>query len=161
MRIFRIFFLLYLLAFATGFSQTQSLKVIKVIDGDTYYCLDKNEKKYKIRLKGTDCPELNQKFGKKAKENVENLILNKWVEVVFDDKDIYNRKLAWIYLPNEGVLNEIVLINGWAWPYPLNNPKIDQKMIQLATKAKSAKLGLWADPNPIPPWEWRKKKKKN
>ena len=29
-------------------------------------------------------------------------------------------------------------------------------LAQLEREARAAKRGLWADPNPIPPWEWPK-----
>jgi endonuclease YncB( thermonuclease family) len=29
----------------------------------------------------------------------------------------------------------------------------------LEKEAREARIGLWVDPNPIPPWEWRKQSK--
>ena len=31
---------------------------------------------------------------------------------------------------------------------------------ELEIKARDSKIGLWQDPNPIAPWDWRKSKKK-
>jgi len=30
----------------------------------------------------------------------------------------------------------------------------------LEKEAREAKKGLWADPQPVPPWEWRKRKER-
>ena len=27
---------------------------------------------------------------------------------------------------------------------------------QLETEAREGKRGLWVEPNPVPPWEWRR-----
>jgi micrococcal nuclease len=35
-----------------------------------------------------------------------------------------------------------------------------QELAKVEVAAKEAKKGLWADPKPVPPWEYRKMKKK-
>ncbi|MCY2987044.1 MAG: lamin tail domain-containing protein [Planctomycetota bacterium] len=35
----------------------------------------------------------------------------------------------------------------------------DQALAKLEAEARQSKLGLWADPNPVPPWDWRKAQK--
>ena len=35
----------------------------------------------------------------------------------------------------------------------------DPELAKAEAAAKEAKKGLWVDPDPIPPWEWRKKKR--
>jgi len=32
--------------------------------------------------------------------------------------------------------------------------------VVLEAEAREAKKGLWADPQPVPPWEWRKRKER-
>jgi endonuclease YncB( thermonuclease family) len=41
-----------------------------------------------------------------------------------------------------------------AWVY--REYSKDQELFRLAEEAKAKGLGLWADPSPIPPWEWRR-----
>ena len=46
---------------------------------------------------------------------------------------------------------------GMAWVYPRYAPK-DSPLYGVQGEAKAAKFGLWADNEPVPPWEWRKAK---
>ena len=32
----------------------------------------------------------------------------------------------------------------------------DRELARLESEARAARLGLWSQPNPVPPWEWRK-----
>ncbi len=36
----------------------------------------------------------------------------------------------------------------------------DTVLERLEKEAREAKKGLWDDPQPVPPWEWRKRKKR-
>lgn len=142
-----------------GYSQPINLKINRIIDGDTYYGTDSLEKQYKIRLKDVDCPEMKQKYGKNAKEFAEKMVLGSWVRVEFAGSDKYKRTLAWVFLPDQTVLNELLVRRGWAWPYESKNLKPSKRLEMLKEKAKNEKIGLWQEQNPIPPWEFRSKKK--
>ncbi len=49
----------------------------------------------------------------------------------------------------------MMVVNGYAWHYVQYAP--DNKELAAAEKpARELKLGLWADPGAIPPWDWRK-----
>lgn len=43
---------------------------------------------------------------------------------------------------------------GFAWVY--RQYATDRSLDALEAAARKAGRGLWADANPIPPWEWRK-----
>jgi putative transposase len=45
----------------------------------------------------------------------------------------------------------------WCWWYRKYAPE-DTKLEGLEKDARDAKKWLWADPHPMPPWEWQKKK---
>ena len=86
------------------------------------------------------------------------MIANRVVEVKPITKDRYGRTVGYIYFNGEDVNLEIVKA-GYAWVYRRYAPKPKSKADTYfagENQAKNRKLGLWADPHPVPPWEWRK-----
>jgi len=133
-------------------SQTLTGKVIAVTDGDTIVLLVETQQ-YKIRLNGIDCPEKKQAFGSQAKQFTSERVYGQSVRAVVKDKDRYGRLVCDIYLPNGEKLNEEIVRNGFAWHYKKYSK--DKKLAGLEIQARNNRLGLWSDPNPIPPWEYR------
>lgn len=68
-------------------------RVVGIHDGDSFTLIDDNNIQYKIRLHGIDCPELNQPFGKAAKQFVSDLIFGQYVNVETNKKDRYGRTI--------------------------------------------------------------------
>ena len=108
----------------------------------------------KIRLHGIDCPESSQAFGSEASKFTEDLSLKKTVTVVETDKDKYGRTVAIVLLPDKRILNHELVVAGFAWWYQQYAPN-DKALQILHADARTNKRGLWADPNPIPPWDFR------
>ena len=131
-------------------------KVVAVLDGDTIEILDSNNKTYRIRLSGIDCPEKAQAFGQKAKQFTSDLCFGKSVKVIVHSTDRYGREIGDIVLSDGTVVNEELVGAGFAWHYKQYSS--DAGLAKLEVEARKKKLGLWADPNPIPPWEFRRKK---
>ena len=52
-------------------------------------------------------------------------------------------------------LNQELVKQGWCWWYRKYAPG-DTVLEGLEKDAREARRGLWADPQPVPPWEWRK-----
>ena len=52
-------------------------------------------------------------------------------------------------------VNQVQVNEGWCWWFSKFAPK-DSVLQQFAQEAKEAKKGLWADPNPTPPWLYRR-----
>ena len=131
-------------------------KIVGVSDGDTLKVMNEGRAE-KVRLLGIDCPEKAQAYGKKAKQFASDLAFGKVVTVKFSNRDLYGRILGEVWLENGRSLNQELLKAGLAWWYRRYSK--DKALEKMETEARKAKKGLWADPNPIPPWEWRKSKK--
>ena len=72
------------------------------------------------------------------------------------DVDRYGRTVGEVILPDGRVLNHELVRAGLAWWYRRYAPD-DKTLEQLERGARGANRGLWADPNPVPPWEWRRR----
>jgi endonuclease YncB( thermonuclease family) len=127
-------------------------KCVGVSDGDTISVMHEG-KAEKIRLYGIDCPEKGQPFGKRAKQFTSDMVFGKTVEVKPVTIDRYGRTVAWIY-SDDICLNKELLRAGLAWHYKQYSSDEDLALFELDARGK--KIGLWADFNPIPPWEWRR-----
>ena len=157
------FILISLLACSSVQAGTITGTVVRITDGDTVVVLDANKVQYKIRLVGIDAPEKKQAFGKKSKDNLSTLVAGKFVVVEYDKLDRYKRVLGKILLSGEDMNLEQVA-SGLAWhykKYQREQTQADRLLYSEAEiDARNAKRGLWYDPNPIPPWEYRKSKRK-
>ena len=128
-------------------------KVVAVSDGDTVTVLVGREQT-KVRLWGIDAPEKAQAFGQRSREHVSLLVFGKTVRVEVWGKDRYGRTLGRIFHGGADV-NLAMVRAGMAWWYQQYAPGADD--IELAEQqARAAKAGLWRDPQPQPPWEFRK-----
>ncbi|MEP2668839.1 MAG: thermonuclease family protein [Cyclobacteriaceae bacterium] len=128
-------------------------KVTKVIDGDTIEVL-RDGKAIRLRLNGIDAPESGQPYGTKAKEFAASILAGKEVSVVPHSQDRYGRTIADIYLSDGSWFNKTIVAAGFAWHYKQYSK--DSELANAEVTASEFKLGLWKDPNPIAPWEWRR-----
>ena len=148
---------LFIPAFVLGDGPLVELrgKIIHVTDGDTVGILVGNET-IKIRLEGIDAPESKQAFGTKSKEALAKLVAGKDTVVKKTGEDRYQRTLGTIYVGQTNV-NEKMVADGWAWHFKKYSK--DEELAKLEVKARESKLGLWVDPNPLAPWEFRDRQK--
>ena len=141
------------------FADTLNGYVVGVSDGDTVKVLDAGKKQHRIRLLGIDAPESNQAFGQKSKQYLSSLIFNKNVSITYKEKDQYGRILGTIFYENENINLKMVKA-GLAWHY-VYFAKDNKELAEAEAAARKEKLGLWKDPNPMPPWDFRRQKRNN
>lgn len=155
----RIFLSLYLVTLVTSvaFAADYQAKVIHIADGDTITVLNDAKEKTKIRLNGIDCPEKAQAYGNQAKKFTKDLVAGQMVTVQAHDQDKYGRTIGDVILEDGRNLSQELIKAGYAWWYFKYSD--DEQLGILEAKAKTAKVGLWKDKNPIPPWIFRNKDK--
>jgi micrococcal nuclease len=140
-------------------SQTITGRVVKVADGDTITILNSHKQKTKIRLYGIDTPESGQAYGIKAKKFTSSLVAGEIVSVKVYDTDRYGRSVGVVFAGSTNV-NQEVISNGYAWQYKKYcKASFCRDWSILEDHAKTARIGLWSEAKPIPPWQYRKDKR--
>lgn len=144
---------------ATVVSEDQiTARVLEVIDGDSLVVLTPGDTKIELKLHGIDCPEEGQPFGEDAKQFTSNQCLGKIILYGLVGIDIYHRTIARVVLEDGREMNLELLKAGLAWHAPSYGEKKNYAAAE--EEARKAGLGLWSDPDPTPPWEWRQQKRK-
>jgi len=129
-------------------------RVLRVIDGDSLV-MDVRGSLYQVELAGIDAPELNQPWGLTAAQQLQTTLTGMFVvvdgstrgttiegSVVFKGRDValdmlYDG-LAWSTIPDDQ-------------QHPAGHPYPDAQR-----EARAAHRGLWSDPEPVAPWDWRR-----
>lgn len=161
-------FLVALAASSAG-AETITGKVVGVSDGDTITVLDAERTQYKIRVAGIDAPEKAQPFGQRAKSSMSELVFGKDVEVVAGKHDRYGRTIGKVLVADPSCRTTTcpktvdagyeLITMGLAWWYRKyareQSGNDAQRYEQAEQDAQARRVGLWGDPQPTPPWEWR------
>ena len=144
----------------------QTFTVLEVIDGDTLD-IDIPDGKFpdtRVRLLGLDTPETKHPtvgrmyYGPEATAFATQLALGKPVtlrlDTIGDIRDRYGRLLAYVILPDDSVLNEELIKQGFGYAY-LSFPHSDSpKYEAFMEQAIEQKKGLWqkATRDKLPKW---------
>jgi endonuclease YncB( thermonuclease family) len=141
------------------FFDARSMEVVRVVgvsDGDTVTLLTAENKQIRCRLFGIDSPESGQPYGTRARQYLSSLVFGK--EVVFRTMttDRFGRTIGRLTI-NEADVSIAMVQAGLAWHYAQFSDN-DPVLAASQELSKSHGNGLWNDPNPTPPWEFRRPK---
>ncbi len=123
-------------------------RVIAVNDGDTVTIV-MNNREYRTRLIGLDAPEMGQEpWGEKAREHLRKLLKeNHWrvsVETDIEQYDKYNRLLVYLWTPDGDMLNERMLLDGYAVLFTIQpNSRYVDRFVRAQRIARQKKTGIW------------------
>lgn len=148
------------LLFTHGFCFAEDYvgRIVGVMDGDTVDLLTDSKELIRVRLSGIDAPEKKQAFGNVAKKALSDLTFNRRVVIAGHKRDRWRRLVGKVMVSGTDANLQMVK-RGLAWhykKYQKEQPLDDRQLYadaELAAKAKH--LGLWADKEPMPPWEFR------
>jgi micrococcal nuclease len=161
----RLFPLLIILSFALSLHAQETVKILRVVDGDTLKITYKG-KQESIRLIGIDAPEsrVNPRakreaqrtgedmktivtMGKEATQFVNTLVKSgDKVSIEFDveKRDKYGRLLGYVYLSNGKMLNEEIVKSGYANLLTIPpNIKYQDRFVRAYREARGNNRGLW------------------
>lgn len=131
-----------------------SVKVVSITDGDTFKGLTSDNQQVKCRIYGIDAPEKKQAFGQKSKQTLSDLIFGKNVTIKVQGKS-FDRAVVWAYTKDGKDISAEMIKAGMAWHFKKYSDDVEYAALEI--QASKSKIGLWADKNPVAPWEWRKK----
>lgn len=148
------------------------VRVVGITDGDTITVLDALQTQRKVRIAGIDAPEGEQPFGNRSKQHLAQLLQGRQVRIDWSKTDGYGRLVATVHLadadacatpPCPPVVDAALeqLNAGMAWhnkEFEHEQPPQDRRRYAATEQqARAARVGLWAEPDPVPPWEWRRR----
>ncbi|MFP4509355.1 MAG: thermonuclease family protein [Spirochaetaceae bacterium] len=127
--------------------------VVRIIDGDSLE-LQTGDVVYHARLHGVDTPERGQPWFAEATEELRTLTpVGSRISAEVPDVDPFGRLVVRIFADGREV-NLLLLEYGAAW----HDTRYDQSdaYAQAQRLARSLRRGLWTEPDPIAPWDWRR-----
>jgi len=129
-------------------------------DGDSLKVRRADKTVVALRLYGIDAPELKQAYGRHAQKLLSSLAAGRQLQVEPLETDRYGRTVALVRLPDGALLNEVMVAEGLAWVYDeYCHADICQRLRELEQQARRERRGLWAEADPTPPAEWRRRHK--
>lgn len=132
-----------------------------VFDGDTLLLATPGQSRLTVRLYGIDAPETakpdrpGQPFGAIARRTLMYKVMGRQVSAEIMESDPYQRRVAVIRYSGRDI-NYEMLAEGMAWAYrPYLTGAYASEYLGAEQAAQARHRGLWRDPNPLPPWEFR------
>ena len=128
-------------------------RVQRVVDGDTVRLVGLGS----VRLIGVNTPEVYghvQCFGPEASAFAKSVLrggLAVRYRVGTEPRDRYGRLLAYVWLPDGRLFNEMLAARGYAEPLTIPpNDQLAPRFAAAAERARRAHAGMWARPGCAP-----------
>lgn len=134
-------------------------KVVRITDGDTVTVVESDGHEDSVRLAGIDAPEYDQAFGAQSTQHLSSLISDKSVSLDCGNERSYGRLICKILLANGEDVDLDQVTAGMAWHYKQyqdeQSPADRGSYAAAECVAMKAKVGLWSDPHPVQPQDFR------
>jgi endonuclease YncB( thermonuclease family) len=132
-------------------------RVAEVRDGQSIVVIN-GGRKLTVFLEGVDAPELKQEFGDVAQQHLASLILDKGVEIDFDQ--LQGDHVVGRVFCNQVDIGLQVIRDGAAWYDKTSADSLTEGergvYVEAEQAARNERRGIWENGSPMPPWEWRR-----
>jgi endonuclease YncB( thermonuclease family) len=138
-------------------SETLVGTVVDILDADTISVSQGEDDEVWVRLAEIDLPEKLQTYGEEARQALSDKLLEQEVRVTVTREDPYGRLIGHIHVSDRWINNELIR-EGYAWHY--SEFSDDPTLSGSEKTAREKGENLWANEDPIPPWEYRELQKR-
>lgn len=138
-------------------------KVVNVADGDTF-TLRVSDGTRRVRMASIDAPETGkgrnqpgQPFGQASRRALADMIAGKTITVHCYEQDRYERAICDVPLSQNDTANQRMVAQGMAWANTEKRGQFlrDPRLPAVQERARAQGVGLWSEPDPVAPWQWR------
>ncbi|MFZ7327881.1 thermonuclease family protein [Comamonas jiangduensis] len=139
-------------------------EVVRVTDGDTIRLREHDTGViHSIRISDIDAPETSkskrrpgQPFSQASRKAMVDMALNQNAVAKCFEYDRNSRPVCTVVVNGKDV-GAMLVSQGLAWANRASKRYVrDPRTYELEAKAKADRLGLWADPEAVEPWVWRR-----
>jgi endonuclease YncB( thermonuclease family) len=132
-------------------------------DGDSFVVRTEDGRRIPVRLSAIDAPEKTQPYGDTARRSLLALVEGKSLTIIPIKRDPYGRTVARVLADQTDVGLEQVRA-GMAWHYKRYEseqaPRDRREYARAEQRARDTGQGLWAQPEPMPPWRFREQQRR-
>ncbi len=154
-----------LLVVAAGHAETLAVRVVRVVDGDTFHGRVRSgavprrvkllmDSLVPVRLEGIDAPERDQPWGDSSRQALARMLEGRDAAVDIVDVDGFRRIVGRVRTGSVDV-NAAMVARGHAWMFRRYTSSSLLDSLERASRASGR--GLWSASSPVEPWVWRKR----
>lgn len=141
---------------------------LDVQDGDTFVLRDESGLRIRVRVAGIDAPEKSQPYADRSRQHLRELLKDQRIRLEPVKQDVYGRTVARVFVDRgESGERDVALAQlqaGLSWHfkrYKSDQPRDEfVRYAQAEREARAAGFGMWQDPRPEAPWEFRDRARK-
>jgi endonuclease YncB( thermonuclease family) len=132
-------------------------RVVEIHDGKNM-TVENTGRRIKVALKAADAPEMDQPYGLVARQHLSTLTLNQQVTIEYTGLGPGGLLIARVFCGDRDIGLQMIR-DGVAWFDPAYENELGaadrQVYADSEQAARNEHRGIWQDPSPTPPWEWR------
>ncbi len=130
------------------------VRIISVVDGDTFVGVADSGDTLTYNVYSIEAPEIDQPQGYEARKYLYNIVLQRRVEVTPKGGQTPRGMRVIATTRDNDDVADLMLRSGYAW---YRNDTVNElRYIRSERFAQEEGVGIWAHPDNVAPWEWRK-----